>query len=151
MTSEVHFEYSQQYYDSNRVVYRQARAHTEGVALLEGAEAEQGDSKIKYQGWISRKSITVICRGQRFANHLVFIAVTSWSSSPSAGRRRSALGGHREKQDGLLTWSSFAPALVLASPLQRHVHVGVLPGAVGVVVVALQPLQEVALVRRSFL
>lgn len=64
---------------------------------------------------------------------------------------RSAHGGHREKQDGLLTRSSFAPTLVLASPLQRHVHVGVLPGAVGVVVVALQPLQEVALVCRSFL
>lgn len=50
-----------------------------------------------------------------------------------------------------MTRSSFASRLVLASPLQRHVHVGVLPGAVRVVVVALEPLQEVALVRRSFL
>lgn len=50
-----------------------------------------------------------------------------------------------------MTRSSFASRLVLASPLQRHVHVGVLPGAVRVVVVALETLQEVALVRRSFL
>lgn len=50
-----------------------------------------------------------------------------------------------------MTRSSFASRLVLASPLQCHVHVGVLPGAVRVVVVALEPLQEVALVCRSFL
>lgn len=64
---------------------------------------------------------------------------------------RSAHGGHWEKEDSLLTRSSFAPTLVLACPLQRHVHVGVLPGAIGVVVVAFEPLQEVALVRCSFL
>lgn len=62
-----------------------------------------------------------------------------------------ALGGHRKKKDGLLARSSFAPRLVLASPRQCHEHGRVLPGAVGVVVVALKPLQEVTFVRRSFL
>lgn len=52
----------------------------------------------------------------------------------------SVFGGHRKKEDGLLSWSSFSPRLVLASPRQSHIHVRVLPGAVGVVVVALEPL-----------
>lgn len=49
-------------------------------------------------------------------------------------------GRHRKEEDGLLARSSFSPRLVLASPRQSHKHVGVLPGAVGVVVVALEPL-----------
>lgn len=49
-------------------------------------------------------------------------------------------GGHGEEQDGLLARSSLAPRLVLASPRQSHEHGGVLPGAVGVVVVALETL-----------
>lgn len=64
---------------------------------------------------------------------------------------RLALSRHGEEQNGLLTGSGFAPGLVLAGPLQSHVHAGVLPGAVGVVVVTLQPLQEVAFVRRPSL
>lgn len=53
---------------------------------------------------------------------------------------RLEFGRHRKKKDGLLARSSFAPRLVLASPRQSHEHVWVLPGAVGVVVVALQTL-----------
>lgn len=73
--SEVHFEYSQQYYDSNRVVYRQARVHTEGVALLKGAEAEQGDSKIKYQDDSVVKASQLSLGGNDLR--------TTWSSLPS--------------------------------------------------------------------
>ena len=71
-------------------------------------------------------------------------------SLPSANPRL-ALGGHWKKKNGLLTRSSFASRLVLARPLQGHVHVGVLPGAVGVVVVALQALIEVTFVGSLFL
>lgn len=53
---------------------------------------------------------------------------------------RLALGGHGQEENGLLTRAGPVSRLVLAGPLQGHVHVGVLPGAVGVVVVALQPL-----------
>lgn len=50
-----------------------------------------------------------------------------------------------------MTRSGLAPRLVLAGPRQRHVHVGVFPGAVGVVVVALQALQEVTFLRGASL
>lgn len=80
--------------------------------------------------------------------HIFFFVAAVNISHPDP---RLALGRHRKKKNGLLTRSSFASGLVLASPLQCHVHVWVLPGAVGVVVVALEPLQEVAFVCRSFL
>lgn len=53
---------------------------------------------------------------------------------------RLAFGRHGKEKDGLLARSSLAPRLVLASPRQSHKHGWVLPGAVRVVVVALQPL-----------
>lgn len=90
------------------------------------------------------------CRHRRHI-FLLFIVVASKTLDVSRSDPRLALGGHRKKENGLLTWSSFVSRLVLARALQRHVHVGVLPGAIGVVVVALQTFQEMAFVCSSSL